>query len=216
MLIDGVFDMTHSGHYNAIRQAKSVTKHLVVAVNCEKEVIEAKGAAPIFTEDERMIMIKACKWVDEVPDHATPYVPTLQLLDDLNCQYIGHGDDIILGDDGKSIYTPFVESKRMKIVKRTEGISTTDILGRILDLKLDQTPEEIAQSLGTDSQDELESHFILQSSKLQKFMTHTEPKTGDKIVYVAGSFDLLNPGHIKFLEKARALGDYLIVGVHSD
>lgn len=112
-MIDGVFDMTHSGHYNAIRQAKSVIKHLVVAVNSQEEVTQIKGA-PIMNEQERMVMIKACKWVDEVPDKATPYVPTIELLDELNCQYIGHGDDIILGADGKSIFSPFVDQGRMR------------------------------------------------------------------------------------------------------
>lgn len=37
-----------------------------------------------------------------------------------------------------------------------------------------------------------------------------------KRVYTYGAFDLLHPGHIKLLERAKALGDYLIVGVVSD
>jgi len=35
-------------------------------------------------------------------------------------------------------------------------------------------------------------------------------------VFTNGCFDLLHPGHIETLEKARALGDALIVGVNSD
>lgn len=35
-------------------------------------------------------------------------------------------------------------------------------------------------------------------------------------VYVDMVADLFHYGHVRFLEKARALGDYLIVGVHSD
>jgi len=37
-----------------------------------------------------------------------------------------------------------------------------------------------------------------------------------RIVYTYGVFDLLHPGHILLLERARALGDYLIVGIVSD
>lgn len=37
-----------------------------------------------------------------------------------------------------------------------------------------------------------------------------------KIVYVDMVGDLFHAGHIKFLERARALGDYLIVGLNSD
>lgn len=36
------------------------------------------------------------------------------------------------------------------------------------------------------------------------------------IVYTYGAFDLLHSGHIKLLEKAKALGDYLIVGIVAD
>jgi len=36
------------------------------------------------------------------------------------------------------------------------------------------------------------------------------------VVYVDGAFDLLNPAHIAFLAAARALGDFLLVGIHTD
>ena len=37
-----------------------------------------------------------------------------------------------------------------------------------------------------------------------------------KIVFTNGCFDLLHPGHVDYLEKARSLGDLLVVGVNSD
>lgn len=33
---------------------------------------------------------------------------------------------------------------------------------------------------------------------------------------MSGSFDVLHKGHIEFLEKAKQLGDYLILGLHDD
>ena len=39
---------------------------------------------------------------------------------------------------------------------------------------------------------------------------------GKTLVFTNGCFDLLHPGHIRYLEKARALGDALIVGLNSD
>ena len=39
---------------------------------------------------------------------------------------------------------------------------------------------------------------------------------GQRIVFTNGVFDLLHPGHLRYLQQARALGDALIVGVNSD
>lgn len=39
---------------------------------------------------------------------------------------------------------------------------------------------------------------------------------GKRIVFTNGCFDLLHIGHIRYLEEARALGDFLVVGVNSD
>jgi D-glycero-beta-D-manno-heptose 1-phosphate adenylyltransferase len=39
---------------------------------------------------------------------------------------------------------------------------------------------------------------------------------GDTIVFTNGCFDLLHLGHIDYLEKAKALGDRLIIAINSD
>jgi D-beta-D-heptose 7-phosphate kinase/D-beta-D-heptose 1-phosphate adenosyltransferase len=39
---------------------------------------------------------------------------------------------------------------------------------------------------------------------------------GQTVVFTNGVFDLLHPGHVRYLRQARALGDALIVGVNSD
>ncbi|HNX29987.1 MAG TPA: D-glycero-beta-D-manno-heptose 1-phosphate adenylyltransferase [Holophaga sp.] len=39
------------------------------------------------------------------------------------------------------------------------------------------------------------------------------PKT---LCFTNGCFDLLHPGHVKYLEDVRALGDFLVVGLNSD
>ena len=41
-------------------------------------------------------------------------------------------------------------------------------------------------------------------------------RNGRTIVFTNGVFDILHPGHIRYLRDARALGDLLIVGVNSD
>ena len=48
-------------------------------------------------------MVRAIKWVDEVIEGA-PYVTTLETLDQHNCQFCVHGDDITMTADGTDTY----------------------------------------------------------------------------------------------------------------
>lgn len=41
-------------------------------------------------------------------------------------------------------------------------------------------------------------------------------QAGKKVVFTNGCFDLLHPGHVRYLQQARALGDALIVALNSD
>ena len=41
-------------------------------------------------------------------------------------------------------------------------------------------------------------------------------RDGKRVVFTNGVFDLLHPGHVRYLQAARAEGDALIVGVNSD
>lgn len=41
-------------------------------------------------------------------------------------------------------------------------------------------------------------------------------KNGKKIVFTNGCFDILHVGHIRYLEKAKRLGDILVIGLNSD
>ena len=41
-------------------------------------------------------------------------------------------------------------------------------------------------------------------------------RAGRRVVFTNGVFDILHPGHIRYLQQARALGDLLIIGLNSD
>ncbi len=56
---------------------------------------------------------------------------------------------------------------------------------------------------------------IKSQSRLIK-LTHALKKRGRKIVFTNGCFDILHKGHVKLLEKAKSLGDILVVAVNSD
>ena len=76
-------------------------------------------------------MVRAIKWVDEVVEGA-PYVTTLETLDQHHCDFCVHGDDITMTADGVDTYHIVKKAGRYKECKRTEGVSTTDLVGRML------------------------------------------------------------------------------------
>jgi rfaE bifunctional protein nucleotidyltransferase chain/domain len=44
----------------------------------------------------------------------------------------------------------------------------------------------------------------------------THRRGGERVVFTNGVFDLLHPGHVRYLRAARRLGDVLVVGLNSD
>ena len=52
--VDGCFDLMHSGHFNAIRQASLLCDTLVVATHSNQAITDAKGP-PVMTQEERYI-----------------------------------------------------------------------------------------------------------------------------------------------------------------
>ena len=47
-------------------------------------------------------------------------------------------------------------------------------------------------------------------------LARTFREGGKRIVFTNGVFDILHPGHLRYLQRARALGDVLIVGLNAD
>mmetsp|Transcript_14781 Transcript_14781/g.36846 ORF Transcript_14781/g.36846 Transcript_14781/m.36846 type:complete len:725 (+) Transcript_14781:295-2469(+) len=134
LFMDGAFDLTHYGHYNALRLAKSLGKRLVVGVNSSGSVHESKGFAPVLTDEERCIAVEGCRFVDEIIPKS-PYVMTkeymLSLIDSHHIDYFVHGSDPCIVD-GVDVYDTARAMGRFRMVPRTRGISTTDIVGRML------------------------------------------------------------------------------------
>ena len=54
------------------------------------------------------------------------------------------------------------------------------------------------------------------SRRIINFAETHAPKEGDVIGYISGSFDLLHHGHLKRLEEAKKLCDFLYVGIWDD
>ena len=67
VLVKGVYDLFHSGHYYSFVNAKAMGDVLVVGVSSDRAVRSRKGPArPIIPEEDRMILVAALSCVDWV------------------------------------------------------------------------------------------------------------------------------------------------------
>ncbi|CAE8716793.1 unnamed protein product, partial [Polarella glacialis] len=137
--IDGCFDIMHSGHYNAIRQARSICDVLVVGVHSDQEIAENKSM-PVMKENERYALLDHIKWIDETI-YDVPYSPEIATLERARADFCIHGDDMPVNAQGVCAYDGMRLAGRLRIVKRTEGVSTTDLIGRLLTLARQQPTE---------------------------------------------------------------------------
>ncbi|MCO5596780.1 hypothetical protein L7F22_050849 [Adiantum nelumboides] len=60
------------------------------------------------------------------------------------------------------------------------------------------------------------SHFLPTSRRIVQFSNGKGPGPHARIVYMDGAFDLFHAGHVEILHRARELGDFLLVGIHTD
>jgi D-beta-D-heptose 7-phosphate kinase / D-beta-D-heptose 1-phosphate adenosyltransferase len=75
------------------------------------------------------------------------------------------------------------------------------------------TPEEILEVVGRQHQD---TDLKIKQSDVLKTLLDGKRERGKTIVFTNGCFDLLHVGHVKYLQKARQLGDLLVLGLNSD
>ncbi|OVA05629.1 Cytidyltransferase-like domain [Macleaya cordata] len=131
---DGIYDLFHFGHARSLEQAKKSFPNTYLLVGCcSDEVTHKYKGKTVMTESERYESLRHCRWVDEViPD--APWVITQEFLDKHKIDYVAH-DSLPYADTsgaGKDVYEFVKAIGKFKETKRTDGISTSDIIMRIL------------------------------------------------------------------------------------
>jgi glycerol-3-phosphate cytidylyltransferase len=87
----GVFDLFHIGHLNILRKAKEQCDYLIVGVSTDEVVWESKHKMPVVPFAERLEIVRAIRYVDEVAPEET--LDKKAAWERLRFDVIFHGDD---------------------------------------------------------------------------------------------------------------------------
>ncbi|MBV1911531.1 MAG: adenylyltransferase/cytidyltransferase family protein [Kangiellaceae bacterium] len=66
MYTSGCFDIFHQGHLNILKKTKELCDYLIVGVSTDEVIIKSKGRPPLIPFEERISILEANKYVDEV------------------------------------------------------------------------------------------------------------------------------------------------------
>jgi len=129
---DGVYDLFHFGHALQLRQAKLSfsSVYLLVGV-CSDELVRDHKAQGIMTHAERCEAARHCRWVDEVVPDA-PWVIDDEFLKKYNIDYVAHDEDPYAAVGHDDVYSYVKSQGKFIPTRRTPGISTSELLERIV------------------------------------------------------------------------------------
>ena len=126
----GVFDMFHVGHLNLLARAREQCDRLIVGVSTDDVVLDYKGHAPIVPFAERVAIVKAIRYVDEVVPQTS--MDKFAAWENLHFNRLFHGNDW----KGSAMYNE-VEAKLKAVgvevvyFPYTQGTSSTLLAERL-------------------------------------------------------------------------------------
>lgn len=120
----GVYDMFHIGHLNILRRAKEQCEHLIVGVTTDELCYSRKQKYPIINENDRMDIVRAIRFVDEVV--AQSDMDKLKMVKQLGADVVFVGSDWKGSDAWINYEKEFAEVACSVIyLDHTDGISST-------------------------------------------------------------------------------------------
>lgn len=117
----GTFDVFHVGHINILERARTMGDYLIVGVSSDALNFSKKNRYPIYSEVDRVKIISAMRFVDEV---------FIEESLDLKLDYIKkyNADILVMGDDWQGRFDWVKSACEVVYLPRTPSISTTEII----------------------------------------------------------------------------------------
>ena len=120
----GTFDVFHVGHLRVIQRAAALGDRLVVGVSADALNERKKGRSPVFSQAERLEIVAALRYVDEV------FVEeSLEQKREYILRYAA--DVLVMGDDWAGRFDEFEDICEVHYLPRTPAISTTALIEKI-------------------------------------------------------------------------------------
>uniref|UniRef100_A0A182KFY5 choline-phosphate cytidylyltransferase n=1 Tax=Anopheles christyi TaxID=43041 RepID=A0A182KFY5_9DIPT len=219
---DGIYDLFHQGHARQLMQAKNVfpNVYLIVGV-CNDKLTHNRKGRTVMNDDERYEAVRHCRYVDEASNieltfevkrynelcnnsylslsfmqivRDAPWELDDEFIEKHKIDFVAHDEIPYSTDDCNDVYAKIKAKGMFVATERTEGVSTSDIVARIVkdydiyvrrNLARGYTAKELNVSFLSEKKFRFQNKMVELKDKVRKgkddFITKWEERSTDLI-----------------------------------